>query len=259
MTMPPNDATTRFSSRVDHYARCRPSYPPEVWDVLCRMIPNLHEGSVIADIGSGTGISTRMFLDRGCTVHAVEPNADMRTASEHDLASFPQFHSHDGTAEATGLPSDSIDLIVAAQAFHWFDPVGARKEFARVSRNNGCCALIWNTRRLDSTPFLREYEALLTHFGTDYMQVRHQTVDEKRLEAFFTSGWTVERLYNEQRFDRDGLRGRVLSSSYTPAPDDPRHAPMLTALDKIFDARQQDGVVVFEYDTEIFIGRVQPD
>lgn len=258
MTPPPDDAATRFSSRVDHYARCRPSYPPEVWDVLCRVIPNLQVGSVIADIGSGTGISTRLFLERGCIVHAVEPNAAMRAACERDLAGFPHFHSHDGTAEATDLPDASIDLIVAAQAFHWFDPITARREFARISRNDGWCALIWNTRRLDSTPFLREYESLLTRFGTDYVQVRQQTVDRDRLDTFFPSGWTVERLYNEQRFDRDGLRGRVLSSSYTPGPDDPRHAPMLAALDEIFDRHQHDGVVTFEYDTEIFTGRVTP-
>jgi SAM-dependent methyltransferase len=256
MSFPSADSTTRFSSRVDHYARCRPSYPPELWDVLCHAVPGLRAGSVIADIGSGTGLSARLYLERHCVVHGIEPNAAMRSAAERDLASVPDFHSHDGTAEATRLPNASVDLVGAAQAFHWFDPIAARREFARISRNDGWCALIWNTRRLNSTPFLRDYEALLLQFGTDYTQVRHQTVDRDRLAAFFTSGWTVENLYNEQHFDRDGLRGRVLSSSYTPGPDDPRYAPMLVALDVLFETHQQDGAVTFEYDTEINIGRV---
>ncbi|HET6424871.1 MAG TPA: class I SAM-dependent methyltransferase [Planctomycetaceae bacterium] len=258
MTIPPTDSTARFSSRVDHYVRYRPGYPPEVWDALTHAVSGLHEGAVIADIGSGTGISARLFLEHHCIVHAVEPNAAMRVAAERDLTGVPNFHSHDGTAEATGLPDASVDLVVAAQAFHWFDPTAAKREFARISRNDGWCALIWNTRRLDSTPFLRDYEAFLTQFGTDYLQVRHQTVDRDRLAAFFTTGWTVETLYNEQRFDREGLHGRVLSSSYTPGPEDPRHAPMLAALDELFDRHQYNSEVAFEYDTEIFLGRVTP-
>ncbi len=256
MTPPADDGTTRFSSRVDHYVRCRPSYPREVWDVLCQRVPGLQSGATIADVGSGTGISARLFLEQGCTVYGVEPNAAMRTAAERELAAFPRFHSRDGTAEATGLLPASVDLVAAAQAFHWFDPVAARQEFARICRAPGWCALIWNNRRLDSTPFLRDYEALLVEFGTDYQQVRQQTVDPVRLNTFFASGFITESLENKQRFDGEGLRGRVLSSSYTPGPDDPRHAAMLAALDELFARHQHDGTVTFEYDTQIFLGRI---
>ncbi len=258
MTTPPEDATTRFSSRVDHYVRCRPSYPTEVWDVLVEAV-DLHAGSVIADIGSGTGISSRVFLEHGCTVYGVEPNAAMRAAGERELAAFPSFHSVDGTAEATGLPDASVDLVIAAQAFHWFNAVAARKEFARITGGDHDCALIWNTRRLESTPFLRDYEGLLHRFGTDYAQIQQRTVDPARLDAFFDRAYETHRLYNEQRFDLDGLRGRVLSSSYTPGPDHPQHGPMLAALDQLFATHQHDGVVTFEYDTEVFIGRVRPN
>lgn len=255
MSEPPKDATTRFSSRVDNYVRCRPSYPAEVWDVLVTAV-GLHTGSTIADIGSGTGISSRLFLERGGTVYGIEPNAAMRSAGERELAAFPQFHSREGTAEATGLPGASLDLVIAAQAFHWFDAVAARTEFIRITREPHWCALIWNTRRLDGTPFLRDYEALLQRYGTDYAQVQQRTVDPARLEVFFTGGYETHRLSNEQRFDLDGLRGRVLSSSYVPGPEQPQYGAMLTTLEALFAAHHEEGVVRFEYDTEIFVGRL---
>lgn len=250
------DATTRFSSRVDHYVRCRPGYPAEVWNVVSTAV-GLRTGSVIADIGSGTGISSRVFLEQGYTVYGIEPNAAMRSAGERELAAFPYFHSLEGTAETTGLPDASVDLVIAAQAFHWFDAPAARQEFARISRGDGWCALFWNTRRLDGTPFLRDYEALLHRFGTDYAQVQQRTVDPTRLDEFFIAGYAIHRLFNEQRFDRDGLRGRVLSSSYTPGPEDPKHGAMLSAVDELFAKHQRDGLVRFEYDTEVFVGRVK--
>jgi len=227
-----------------------------VWDVLVKAV-GLHAGSVIADIGSGTGISSRLFLDRGCMVYGIEPNAAMRTAGERELASLPQFSSRDGTAEATGLPAASVDLVIAAQAFHWFDADAARQEFARITRGEGWCALIWNTRRLDSTPFLRAYESLLHRYGTDYAQVQQRTIAPARLDAFFNAGYETHRLYNEQQFDLDGLRGRVLSSSYTPGPDHPRHAEMLVALEELFAKHLQNGVVTFQYDTEVYVGRLK--
>ncbi len=250
------DATTRFSSRVENYVRCRPSYPAEVWDVLVDAL-GLHAGSIVADVGSGTGISARLFLERGCTVYGIEPNAAMRTAGEQELAAFPQFFSRNGAAEATGLPEACVNLVTAAQAFHWFDAVAARTEFIRITREPHRCALIWNTRRMDGTPFLRDYEAFLQCYGTDYAQVQQRTVDPARLDTFFTGGFEVHRLDNEQRFDLDGLRGRVLSSSYVPGPEHPQYGAMMSALEELFAQHQNDGVVTFEYDTEISIGRLK--
>ncbi len=127
------DAKTRFSSRVENYVRYRPAYPGGVLQCLereCGLTPAWR----VADIGSGTGISSKLFLDYGCTVFAVEPNPDMRRAAERLLGSVPGFHSEDGSAEATGIPAGSVDLAIAAQAFHWFDPAGAREEFQRIVR-----------------------------------------------------------------------------------------------------------------------------
>ena len=121
----------------------------------------LHPGSVIADIGSGTGISTQLLLSAGCEVYAVEPNREMREAAERILQGQAGFHSVDGTAEATTLPNQSVDLIVAAQAFHWFAPLPTRAEFDRILKPDGHVVLMWNARHLDSTPFLRGYEALV--------------------------------------------------------------------------------------------------
>ena len=254
------DSTTRFSDRVDNYVRYRPGYPDAVLDIL-RDETGLTSASVIADVGSGTGISSALFLRNRNTVFGVEPNAEMRHAAEELLARDPElharFHSVIGSAESTTLPESSVDYVVAGQAFHWFDRDGARVEFARILRPGGWLVLMWNSRRLDSTPFLRAYESLLERFGTDYRSVRHTNIDPEALQPMFENGdFTKRMLYNEQRFDLAGVRGRLLSSSYTPAPGDARYEPMLRELERIFEASAEGGEIRFEYDTELYFGRV---
>lgn len=250
------NSTTRFSDRVEHYVRSRPDYPRAFYDFL-RADLALTPASVIADIGSGTGISARPLLEAGHTVHAIEPNAPMRQAADRLLSSFANFRSVDATAESTALPDASVDLILAAQAFHWFDRPRARAEFARILRPGGHLVLVWNERRLDATPFLREYEDLLNRYATDYAKVRHENVDDASLAAFFAPAPRAIREFpNAQHFDYAGLESRLLSSSYTPAADDPRRAPMLAELRKIFDRHQQGGQVAFEYTTRAHYGRL---
>src|SRR5438552_740760 len=123
-----DDSTSRFSRRVANYVRYRPGYPGAVPELLAREVP-LTPDSHIADIGSGTGLLSRAFLDAGFSVTGVEPNADMRGAGDYELADRSRFRSVAGTAEATTLPSSSFDLITAGQAFHWFDPVPTRAEW----------------------------------------------------------------------------------------------------------------------------------
>lgn len=251
------DSTRRFSDRVENYVLYRPSYPEGVLRVLTHET-GLTRESVIADIGSGTGISSELFLRHGNTVFAVEPNDEMRHAGERLLAGYPQFRSLAARAEATTLPDSSVDYVTAGQAFHWFDPELARVEFARILRDAGWVVLLWNARRIDTTPFLRAYEALIERYGTDYRQVRHANIDVTRLSVLFGGElgetFQLRRLYNEQRFDFDGLRGRLLSSSYTPNAGSPSYAPMLRDLQKIFDEYAEDGRVALEYDTEIYFG-----
>ena len=247
--------TERFSDRVENYVRYRPAYPLAVLEILREEIGLTPEWT-IADLGSGTGISANLFLEHGNEVFAVEPNGPMRAAAERLLDEYSKFQSVDGTAEATTLPAGSIDALVAAQAFHWFDPVKTGVECRRILKSAGWAILLWNTRRLDSTPFLRDYEALLKKHGTDYSQVRHENVDESRLDLFYGPGrWRKRMVDNEQRLTLDGLRGRVKSSSYVPANGDPAQEAMLRELDELFTKHQQAGEVVIEYDAEIYFGR----
>ena len=252
--MPSANATTRFSDRVQNYVRYRPGYPAEVLDVL-RAEGVLAPGQVVADVGSGTGISAKLFLDAGHPVHAVEPNAEMRAAAEAMLGDDPRFHSVDGTAEATSLPDAGADVVVAAQAFHWFRPEAVAPEWKRILRAGGWIVLLWNTRQTDSTPFLRAYEALLREHGTDYTSVNHENVTEHALRTVLGEGFARRVVPNAQVFDFDALAGRLLSSSYAPNVDHPGYAPMMDALRRIFDEHQVDGRVRFEYDTEIYFGR----
>jgi SAM-dependent methyltransferase len=252
------DSRSRFTDRVDDYARYRPGYPAAVVDVL-RASGAIGNDWVIADIGSGTGLSSALFLDAGCEVYGVEPNAAMRAAAERILGGRAGFHSRAGTAEATGLPDRSVDCVVAGQAFHWFDAVATRREFARILRPPGAVALMWNTRRTATTPFLASYETLLLEYGTDYREVDHRKVTDDRLRAFFSGTYRKHVFSNAQHLDFEGLRGRVLSSSYTPNAGDPRRAPMLAALERLFDAAQENGRVRIDYDTEVYVGRVALD
>ena len=210
---------------------------------------------IVADVGSGTGISTEPFLRNGNIVFAVEPNAAMRTAAEQLLVGWNGFRSVAGSAEDTTLPSCSIDLIIAGQSFHWFDRARARSEFLRIGREKCWTVLVWN-RRETGTPFLAAYEEVLERFGTDYQQVRHDRMDTQVLAHFFQSDFSIRQLPNSQEFDFAGLSGRLLSSSYTPGPDDPRRQPMLDELRTVFDAHQQNGRVRFDYATEVVMGRL---
>ncbi|HEV2131391.1 MAG TPA: class I SAM-dependent methyltransferase [Longimicrobiaceae bacterium] len=249
------DPTQRFSDRVANYVRYRPGYPVGILQTL-RAETGLSPVSIVADLGSGTGISAELFLREGCTVYAVEPNAEMRAAAEARLGGYPGFHSLAGTAEATRFPDRSVDLVTAGQAFHWFDLPRTRVECLRILRPGGWAALFWNVRRTGSTPFLRTYEELLLTYGTDYAQVRHDNIGPDALGEFFgPGGYRTAVFPNEQSFDLEGLKGRTLSASYTPAPGHPNHAPMLEALTRIFHAHQEEGRVRFEYDTEMLYGQ----
>ena len=221
------DPTQRFSTRVENYVKYRPSYPGNVVALLaaeCGLTPN----SVIADLGSGTGLLAQLFLANGNRVHGIEPNAEMREAGARELARFPGFESHDGTAEATTLPDGSIDIVTAAQAFHWFKIEPARSECRRILRPGGWVALVWNSRQLDSTAFLRDYDALLRNWSDDYRAVNHQdNIGNDALAAFFPGGHRRAAFPNQQVFDYEGLKGRLLSSSYAPDIGHPNHDPML--------------------------------
>lgn len=255
-TTDPLCPTERFSDRVADYVRYRPGYPEELLECLRRQC-GLQPQWAVADIGSGTGLLARLFLENGNRVFGVEPNAAMRAAGEEFLRDYDQFFSREGRAEATGLPAHSLDLVAAGQAFHWFDRQAARAEFARILKPGGWVALVWN-ERLTSTPFLAEYEQLLHRYSRDYSQVDHRNVDEGVLAEFFYPGrFRQEVFFMRQQFDREGVRGRWLSSSYVPAAGRPGHEEMRRELEAIFRRYQQDGRVDWEYKTRVYYGRLE--
>ena len=245
----------RFSNRVENYVKYRPDYPPEVLDLFKDEL-GLTADSVIADIGSGTGISSRMFLQNGNIVYGVEPNDSMRAAAEEYLADFPLFQSIKGTAEQTSLNDDSVDFAVSAQAFHWFDQDAARLEFARILKPGGYAVLIWNQRQVDSTPFLKEYEQFLLSYANDYSIVRHENVNEEALSSFFGKALSRKAFKNMQILDFDGLKGRMLSSSYMPAESDVRYAGMINELQTLFAKHAENGRIEIFYNTIVYWSRI---
>jgi len=250
------DPTTRFSSRVDAYRRFRPGYPAALFDHLERQC-GLDEQTVIADIGAGTGILTRGWLERGYRVFAVEPNAPMRAAAEDLLGGYERFFSRAGRAERTSLDASSIDLVTAAQAFHWFDRTATRREFRRILRADGWVAVIWNDRRKTSSAFLEAYERLLLEHGTDYVRVDHTRIEAPELAAFFgPTGYREARFDNRQTLDFPALRGRLESSSYAPTAGSDGYLSMIDDLRRIFAAHNSDGAVTLVYDTIVYYGHL---
>ena len=248
------DSTKRFSNRVADYVRFRPRYPEGLIPLLKKEI-GLDKSWTIADVGSGTGISTEPFLKHGNAIVGIEPNDEMRQAAESLLAQYPNFKSINGTAEATGIENGSVDAVIAGQAFHWFDPEKSQTEYRRILKPGGWVILIWNRRLIDASAFSRDYEALLNTHGIDYAKVRHDHIDKGTITRFFANGHQYRSLPNEQVFDFEGLRGRLLSSSYVPAEGQPGFAPMIEELKRIFEEHNESGRVRFDYETDIYFGR----
>jgi len=250
------DPLRRFSDRVEDYVRYRPSYPPEVILFLGERM-GLDGKSAVADVGAGTGIFTRMLLQTGAKVFAVEPNDAMRAAAEAEFRENPNFTGVAGSAEATGLPDCSVTLITCAQAFHWFDPIKTRREFLRILRPGGGCALIWNTPTENDSDFSIGFRRIKEEFGTDFQRVRLLNFERTGgFESFFGPGnWKKQTFTNSQALDLRGLKGRMLSSSYAPKEGHPRHGAMIAALEELFGRFNSDGVVRLNYETEVFFGR----
>ena len=255
--MKPANVLTRFSDRVDDYIKYRPGYPPELLRVLtdrCALGPK----SVIADIGSGPGNLARLFLENGNQVLAIEPNAEMRNAGQQLLGTYHQYHSVEGSAEDTRLAGSSADFITAAQAFHWFDWPRAKTEFKRVLRSRGWVVLVWNDRRVESSPFQKDYEQLLVRYGTDYAHVKNEgRAAVEAITQFFGGRFEKVSLDSSQLFDFAALKGRWLSASYAPKPDHPNHHLMVAELERIFRKHANNGIVAFEYDTNIYFGQLE--
>jgi SAM-dependent methyltransferase len=250
------DAKQRFSSRVADYLRYRPGYPAAVIALLDGEC-NLRPGHVIADIGSGTGFLSELFLKNGNRVYGIEPNEAMRKAGEEYLASYDSFASIDASAEATTLEGASVDFVTAGQAFHWFEPAATRREFQRILKPGGWIVVLWNDRQMD-TPLANAYEELLVKYGTDYQRVREAYPEAETMRNFFAGGNVFKRdLPNAQEMGWEALAGRLRSSSYAPQEGQPNYAPMMADLEGLFRANQADGRVRMEYATHVYYGRLE--
>jgi ubiquinone/menaquinone biosynthesis C-methylase UbiE len=250
------DPTLRFSTRVENYIKYRPRYPREVIETL-QSECGLSSAAEIADIGSGTGVLAELFLQNGNAVFAVEPNKEMREGAERLLGKYPGFRSIAGRAEATTLADRSVDYVVVGTAFHWFDLKKARLEFMRILRPLHWVMLIWNDRDLQATPFLRSYDQLLRHYSIDYAREKHESVYDTALTNFYGAGGYASGTFRYlQELDFEGVKGRMLSSSYTPEQGHPNHEPMIAELRKIFQSNEVNGRVTFEYITRMYYGRL---
>lgn len=267
--MPSRDEVTeRFSNRADAYVRGRPAYPLAIVEHLqtagaLKPAPagiKPGKGQTVVDIGVGTGLSAEPFLRSGCTVIGVEPSAQMREAGEqqlHEYADRGSYRTVAGTAEATTLPAHAADLIIAGQAFHWFDVPRAAVEARRILRSGGWAALIWNDRQSTGSAFLAGYEALLRTHGIDYAKVIHRHVDDAGIARFFAPAQTAVATFdNPRELEHEDLLALAGSASYLPAPGDPRHAAMVAALNALFDSNAKNGVVQMMYRTRMHYAQI---
>jgi len=249
------DPTKRFSNRVENYLKYRPRYPTEIISLLekeCGLTPD----SIIADVGSGTGFLSELFLRNGNRVFGVEPNPEMRAAGERLLAAYPNFSSINATAEGTTLPNSSVDFVTAGQAFHWFDKEKTRREFQRIVKAEGWIVIVWNTFPTGRSALVKAYDDVLVRYGTDYREVA-QEIEDSGIEKFFLPGGCKRARFDfQQTFDWEGFKGRLLSASYAPMADSASYEPMLRDLRRVFDSHQKDGTVVFDYDTVVYYGQL---
>jgi len=248
------DPTARFSDRVDYYVQSRPGYPAAIIPLLVQEC-SLSRGWTVADVGSGTGIFSRLLLEHGYRVFAVEPNPEMRAAAEKALGGHGGLVSVDGKAESTTLSSQSVQMITSAQAFHWFDRPQTRLEFERILVPGGWVVLIWN-KRLADTPFQLEYADLLKRFSKERPFVGYDDIGAEELKAFYSPGaYRRQEFNNFQDLDFDGLKGRLLSASYMPVAADLEYGEMMMELSDIFARHARSGAVRLSYRTQVFFGR----
>jgi ubiquinone/menaquinone biosynthesis C-methylase UbiE len=244
--------TERFTETVQNYIRYRPPYPSAVLDLLISEC-KLSKAKIMADIGSGTGLLSQLFLNYGNTVYGVEPNQAMRAAAADCLRSYPYFHSVAGCAEATQLPDKTIDFITAGTAFHWFDPDKTKREFQRIGKANAWVVLVWNVRNTEASALVSDYEDLICKYGKDYTTSNASKMDKVVLKEFFAPhSMKTAAFKNSQQFDWLGLKGRLLSTSYSLRPGDLHYESMLDELKLIFERYQEAGKVAFLYETKVY-------
>ncbi|HEY8891035.1 MAG TPA: class I SAM-dependent methyltransferase [Clostridium sp.] len=235
----------RFSNRVENYAKYRPNYPNDIINFLNTTI-GLTNKAIIADIGSGTGISAQLFLDNGNEVYGIEPNTEMRAAGEKRLNQYTNFHSVDASSESTKLESESVDMITVGQAFHWFEPEPTKKEFLRILKPNGFVVIVNNRIKLRGDKFMGEYMELIEKYA-DSEPTKSLNTD---LPNFFNSKIIYKEIfYNPQVYNLKKLLGNLLSYSYISNEENSRFNYMISEFELLFKKHNDNGTLIFHYET----------
>ena len=248
------DSTRRFSNRAKLYAKYRPGYPKVLISFFKDEL-NLSPLHVIADVGSGTGLLSKLFLDNGNLVYAVEPNMEMRQTAESFFNKNPKFHSINGMAEHTTLDSHKIDFITVAQAFHWFNKELTKQEFKRILKPNGEIVIVYNDRK-KTDGFMQEYERLLLKYAPNYKEQTHQDVSEEEIADFYGNKVFGKKCFdNYQSLDFEGFKGRLMSSSFIPM-ELSSQPNVDKELKETFHKCQEEGKIRFEYLTVVWYGKI---
>lgn len=247
----------KFTGRADIYAKHRPSYPEAFIEYLYSKA-GFNKDSVIADIGSGTGILTQLLLGKGSFVYGVEPNADMRKAAEQELAQYKNFASVNQSAESTGLKDRSVDFVTAAQAFHWFDRQKFKAECQRILKEKGKAVLVWNSRDM-SNEFVQKCDELNRAYCPDYKGfsggMNHDS--SGAFADFFKDGlYDCVVFQNDLMFDLNGFIGRSLSASYAPKEGADHYEPYVSGLKQLFELYGDSGSLRMPNLTRTYIGCV---
>lgn len=249
------DSISRFNNRVENYIKYRPDYPEGTIDFL-KKEKVLNSTSVIADVGSGTGKLTELFLKNGNEVFGIEPNDEMRLAAERLLKKYNNFHSINGKAEYTKLNNNSVDLITAGQSFHWFNNEKSKLEFRKILKGDGYIVLVWNDRYKNSSGFMKAYDQLLNNLESDYKEVKHDNLRNKDFTRFFGTGnYKTVSFDNFQIFNYKSLEGRLLSTSYVPT-DGKAFSDMINKLREIFKIYNSEGKIRIDYKTKIYYSKM---
>lgn len=250
------DATKIFSKTVDYYNKSRPTYPIELLDFLEKNY-GVNTSHMIADIGSGTGIFTKLLLGKGYHVTSVEPNNDMRRVAEKSLTNYQFYKSIAASAESTELKDNSIDVITVATAFHWFNPQLTKCEFKRILKSDGICLLVWNIRDSEF-PVMQDYELMMRQYVSNYEEVvgNHYSSDDVIIDFFSPNRMDTVEFPNVQSLDLDGFKGRILSTSYSPKLGENNYEELLIASEDLFNSYQSSNMINLHYKCRCYIGKL---
>lgn len=246
-------STDKYTKPASHYAKYRPDYPMQVILHLQKE-GLLDKDFVVADVGSGTGKSSVLFLPHVKQVIGIEPNDKMRELSEGLVGKNFGFSTIKATAEDTTLADASADLVLVGHAFHWFDSKQAKLEFSRILKKERPVVLVWNKRHHDASNFMLAYNDFIAKFSLKDWPNYYENWDANVFNKFYDFGWYQATFRNEQEMDWEGLKGFYLSAAYAFSEEHPEHRQAIQALFELFERFQHNGIVKFVYKTEMIYG-----